>query len=349
MKKSLIALAAIAASGLAMAQSSVTLYGVADIALGDANDTQGAHSNGNINNGTSRIGFRGVEDLGNGLKANFQLEQAVRLADGATGGNGGSGTGATFARQAWVGLSGDFGAIRAGRQLTPSHGATAAYELTGTANYSAVALNFGYGGGSRDNAMITYATPSFGGFKATVGYVFEDNYALNSTYGVGDTKGHYDIGLVYANGPLAVAAAYNYAEVDTGWNKKSRVENSSIGASYDFGAVKLAGSYHYNDIAAAGYLGGPTTGSTNVNPGVEGYSLGASIPFGAFSLTADVVYAEDRNGNRDGIDAVVEAKYALSKRTFVYGVYYRADEDSPTYGSNFTDKNNFAIGLRHNF
>ncbi|PAT35456.1 porin [Comamonadaceae bacterium OH2310_COT-174] len=337
MKKSLIALAAVAASGLAMAQSSVTLYGVADIAIGDANDTQGAHANSNINNGTSRIGFRGVEDLGNGLKVNFQFEQGVSLADGASSG---------FQRQAWVGLAGGFGTLRAGRQLTPSFDSVAAYEITGTANYSAVALNFGYGGGSRDNAMIKYVTPSFGGLKASVGYVFEDNYKLGSYT---DTKGHYDVALIYANGPLAVAAGYNAAEVATGWGQRSRVENANVGASYDFGALKLAASYHYNDVAAGGYMGGPNTGSTKVVPGVEGYSLGVSLPLGAFSLAADAVYAEDRNGTRDGIDFVVEGKYALSKRTFVYGAYYRADKEGPAYGKHFSDENNFGIGLRHNF
>lgn len=332
MKKSLIALAAVAASGVAMAQSSVTLYGVADIAIGDASDTLGAHANSNINNGTSRIGFRGVEDLGNGLKANFQFEQAVSLADGSSPG---------FQRQAWVGLSGDFGAIRAGRQLTPSFDAVAAYELTGTANYSAVGLVFGYSGGSRDNALIKYISPSFGGLSVSVGYVFEDNYSIGGY----ETKGHYDIGLIYKNGPLAVAAAYNNARADTGWDSRSNVENANIGAAYDFGGFKLAASYHYNDTLP-GYAGG---GVPTVTPGVEGYSIGASLPLGAFSLAADVVYAEQRNGSADGVDVVVEAKYALSKRTFVYGVYYHADDDGPAYGSHFSDKNNYAIGIRHNF
>ncbi|THJ34267.1 porin [Lampropedia aestuarii] len=357
MKKSLIALAAIAASGLAMAQSSVTLYGVADIAVGDAYDKTGAQSNNNINNGNSRIGFRGVEDLGNGLKAEFQLEQAVRLADGSTGGNGGAG-GATFARQAWVGLSGNFGAVRAGRQLTPTYDAVAVYDLTGTANYSPVALNFGYGGGSRTNSLFKYVTPSFGGFKASLGYVFEDNYTAYGANadGKSNAKGFYDIAVIYQNGPLGVSAAYNYAEVNSGWSKKSRVENSNIGATYDFGSFKLAGSYHYNDVASvSNYEGGPASGTTHIQPGIQGYSLGATVPLGAFSLTADVVYAKDRNeltpgaGKRDGVDAVIEAKYALSKRTFVYGVYYRADKKGPQFENTFGEQNNYAIGLRHNF
>lgn len=344
MKKSLIALAAVAATGAAMAQSSVTLYGVADVGVGQIGDkgtdkssydtTTGALANSNLNNGNSRIGFRGVEDLGNGLKASFQFEQAVSLADGASSG---------FQRQAWAGLSGGFGALRAGRQNTPSYFGIASWELTGAANYSANGLVFGYGNGgsSRDNALIQYISPSVAGFKLHAGYIFEDQYKTDR-----DSKGKYDLALIYQNGPVAAAVTYNYAEffdgpTTTTWSKKGRNENASIGGSYDFGVAKLAASYNYNDTDR-----------------LEGYSVGVAVPLGNFSLAVDAVYAETRdhltstgwtNLNQDGVDVVVEAKYALSKRTFVYGVYYRADEDGPKFGQHFTDENNFGIGLRHNF
>lgn len=327
MKKSLIALAAVAASGLAMAQSSVTLYGVADIAVGDVDNVQGAHANSNLNNGTSRIGFRGVEDLGNGLKASFQFEQGVSLANGATPG---------FQRQAWVGLSGGFGSIRAGRQLTPTFDGQAAWEsVLGLPNYSAVGNVFEYGTGSRDNALIKYTTPSFGGLKAVVGYIFEDNYGEN-------TKGKYDLAVIYQNGPLAIAGTYSKAELETGALSRNNLEQASVGASYDFGGAKLAASYHYNDGTTVG-------GGSHASQGLEGASLGVSVPLGAFSLAAEAVYAEQRNGSADGVDAVVEAKYALSKRTFVYGAYYYADENGPAFGRHFSEESNWALGLRHNF
>lgn len=319
MKKSLIALAAVAVSGLAMAQSSVTLYGVADIAVGNGapgggEKKTGAFTNGALNSATSRIGFRGVEDLGNGLKVSFQLEQAVNLADGSTASK-------TFARQAWVGLSGGFGALRAGRQLTPTYEGIATWEITGAANYAISDQVFGYGGGSRDDALIKYTSPSFGGFKVVAGYVFEDNYTT------GSDGGHYDLALIYANGPLGAAITYNGAEVN-GVDE----DNASLGLSYDFGGFKVAGSYQYNDYR-----------------NLKGYTLGASLPLGAFRIAADVGYAERRDSDVDGVDFVLSATYALSKRTSLYGVYYRADEDGPRFGSHFGEENNFSIGLRHNF
>lgn len=317
MKKSLIALAAVAASGFAMAQSSVTLYGVADVAVGYNSDKgpnaniekkTAARANSIFNNGTSRIGFRGVEDLGGGLKANFQFEQGVSLADGSTQAK-------TFARQAWVGLSGDFGTLRLGRQLTPSFNGIAAWEITGTANYSVVANQFGYAGaGSRDDAMIQYITPNFGGFKAHLAYVLEDNRGTDEKY---------DLALIYGNGPFKAALTY----ANTGEGKA----NASVGASYDFKFAKVAASYfdgHYDYMRNASF---------------DGFSVGASIPFNNFSLTFDVA----RNSEFKDTDFVVEGKYALSKRTFVYAMYLN-DGKKFTRDSN-TGKNNFSVGLRHNF
>src|SRR5574344_2243037 len=110
MKKSLIALAALAASGVAMAQSSVTLYGVLDTGLtyskGDESVYGLTHVGGNVN---SRLGFRGVEDLGNGLKATFNLESGLSADNG---GNYMNESGLTFNRTSTVGLQGAFGEVR---------------------------------------------------------------------------------------------------------------------------------------------------------------------------------------------------------------------------------------------
>ncbi|HRM55606.1 MAG TPA: porin, partial [Ottowia sp.] len=126
MKKSLIALAVLGLSGAAMAQSSVTLYGVADAGIGkieagsglaaplnDASDKTEFISGSMMNNGTSRLGVRGVEDLGGGLKAGFQFETGLDLD------NGGS-SGAFWSRQANIWLGGNWGTVKLGRQFTPS-------------------------------------------------------------------------------------------------------------------------------------------------------------------------------------------------------------------------------------
>ena len=316
MKKTLIALAAVAATGAAFAQSSVTLYGVADIALGKANqagvgltnDKFQAISSSTLNNGTSRFGFRGVEDLGGGLKAGFNFEGGLSLANGAGNLSGNQ----LFSRAANLSLMGGFGEIRAGRSLTPSFYSVASWELTGTANYSAVASQFNYvNQGSRDSALVMYRSPSFSGLTVDFGTVLKGNDVLPATAG---DQSKFDLGVTYKAGPVVASLAYN---------KVSGAEkNFAIGGKYDLGAVAIAASYQ--DPAGA----------------KKGFTIGASAPMGPVTLTADIARA---TAGGKSTDFVLEAKYALSKRTFAYGVYLR--DGVPTGKST----NGFAVGVRHNF
>ena len=128
MKKSLIALAVLASSGAAMAQSSVTLFGIVDTGIGYVNKANaagdskyGMYTSGNA---TSRLGFRGVEDLGGGLKAGFWLE-------GELFGDVGNSSGFDFKRRSTVSLSGGFGEVRLGRDQTPGYTKTSSYDLFG--------------------------------------------------------------------------------------------------------------------------------------------------------------------------------------------------------------------------
>ena len=148
MKKSLIALAVLGFAGAAMAQSSVTLYGVADAGVGkiksqtydpikgtlggdnDRSDKTEFISGSLMNNGMSRIGVRGVEDLGGGLKAGFNFESGLDLDQGDNLGAGGG----FWGRAANLWLGGNWGTFKMGRQFTPSYLTTATYELTGIAN-----------------------------------------------------------------------------------------------------------------------------------------------------------------------------------------------------------------------
>lgn len=276
MKKTLIALAAVAATGVAFAQSSVTLYGVADLSLFDNNapGTSFAMSgNGTLNNGSSRLGVRGVEDLGGGLKAAFNFEQGINAETGATDAN-------TFQRAANMSLMGGFGTVKLGRTLTPSFYGVAAWELTGTANYSVVANQFGFAGGpSRNNSELSYTTPNMGGFSAQLGYIFKSDNGGNSKV---------DMNAIYRTGPVAVALSVNKVQ-----NAKS---NYALGAKYDFGMFQVAGS-----------LQNPAGAS-------KGFTIGAGANLGPVSLVLDV--ARD-TGFKD-TDVLVEAKYPLSKRTFAY-------------------------------
>ncbi|MFD1711650.1 porin [Ottowia sp. GY511] len=314
MKKSLIALAVVAASGAAMAQSSVTLYGVADAGVGkikygsggdkpatDASNKTEFISGSLMNNGTSRLGVRGTEDLGGGLKAGFNFETGLDLDDGAA-------VGAFWARQANVWLGGNWGTVKLGRQFTPSYLTTASYELTGTANYSVLANTYNYAGvGSRANSAFAYVTPNFGGFSAAVAYVTKNDNAGRSVW---------DLGLMYNNGPIGAGISANKI--------KDGKTNYQAGAKYSFGNFAVAGSY---------------TQASRGDARRRGFGLGASAGFGAFTVTVDVT--RDMKNEWSGkkyTNGVVEAKYALSKRTFVYGAFLRLDKT-----------NNYGIGVRHNF
>ena len=315
MKKSLIALAVLGASGVAMAQSSVTLYGVADAGVGkieagapagnDATDKTQFISGSLMNNGMSRIGVRGVEDLGGGLKAGFNFESGLDLDQGDNLGVGGG----FWGRAANLWLGGNWGTFKMGRTLNPTYYGIATWELTGTANYSVVANTYNYaGGGPRNNSQLSYRTPVMGGFSAEIGYILKADNA---------DRAKVDLNVMYTNGPIGVAVTANKVKgISTNW---------SVGGKYSFSNFALAASY--------------TDANNLANARRRGFGIGGTATFGAFALTVDLT--RDTKNEWTGkkyTNGLVEAKYALSKRTFVYGAFLRLD-----------DTNNYGIGVRHNF
>jgi predicted porin len=302
MKKTLIALAAVVATGAAFAQSSVTLYGVADASIVKSTDVSTQmSSSGAFNNGNSRWGVRGSEDLGGGLKAGFNYEAGLKLTDGSANTSGGE----QFSRAAWMSLSGGFGDLRLGRSLTPAFYGIAAWELTGTANYGVVGSQFGYFN-TRASSQIMYTTPNFAGVKVSVGHILKGNNAAD--------LGRTSLNTTYNNGPVVVGLAYD---------KLSGAESSkSLGAAYNFGAFKVAGSLQ--DPAGV----------------AKGFTIGGGATFGAVSLVLDIA----RDTEAKDTDLLLEAKYALSKRTFAYAAVVRNGK-----GEAPTNVNNLALGVRHNF
>jgi predicted porin len=294
-------------SSAAMAQSSVTLYGLVDLGVGklDGDKTQ-MHGNTVMNNTNSHIGLRGVEDLGGGLKAGFNFETEINAENGA--GDGGW----TRAANVWVG--GNWGTFKMGRANTPSFWGYLAWEITGNANYSAVANTYGIVGlGERTNSLFQYSTPDMGGLQGNLGYIFKaDNGGAARTDG----------SVTYANGPISAGLSVN--------KTKGEKTNWALGGKYSFGAFALAASY--NDTRA-----GLATSTRRT-----GASLGGSASFGAASLTLDVTRdTKHELGNIDlkkYTNAVIEAKYNLSKRTFVYGAALRLDGDT-----------HYGVGLLHTF
>lgn len=322
MKKSLIALAVLGFSGMAMAQSSVTLYGVADAGYartqtvnpdGSKTSFNGMTSAGLMNNGTSRFGVRGTEDMGGGLKAGFNFEGGLSLTDGSANKSGGN----FWSREANVWLGGNWGRFKMGRDLNPSFFAVAQWDLTQTANYSAVdnTYNFSSPDGPRTSGMFAYTTPNFSGLSATLAFVPKNTRAATTNPADNNTK--WDLNVLYGNGPISAGL---------GVNKVSQQKtNYTLGGKYTFGGqFALAASYNTLSVA---------------NLSRRGFSLGGSYFTGPFTLTLDVVRdIKNELGPKKYTNATLEGKYALSKRTFVYAAFLRLDST-----------NNYGIGLRHNF
>lgn len=298
-----LALAAFACAHAANAQSSVNVYGVADVSLakttGKSTQLAGASP---LTNGSSRLGFRGKEDLGGGMSAEFNFEAQLNLLNGAA-------SDPLFGRAANMSLSGGFGSLLLGRTLTPSFRAVSAWELTSAANYNPVSSQFNYVGvNSRNNAEIAYSTPNMGGFTATLAHVLKGNNA--------DDVSKSELALIYKGGPIVASMAYN--------KLSNQDANYMVGGSYDFGAFKVAASYQ---DATGGGKG-------------KGFSLGGSVKTGPVQLTLEAA----RDTDKKDTDLVLEAKYPLSKRTFVYGVYAHNGK-----GKAATDVNSTMFGIRHNF
>jgi len=273
MKKTLIALAALAATS-AFAQSSVTMYGNIDVGYGDnkttnLNGTVATKSSGVMDGSYagSRFGFRGTEDLGGGLKANFVIEQgfAPTAADGFNKRTGSAfhqvdsaGTYSTGNnRQSFVGVSGGFGEIRAGYQYTNSYDLVAFNGLSraefqggnfqnGTSGISSMSA---HANGTRANA-ITYISPTMGGLtiKAQVGQgTGRKEMSNNSAAGVNgynaNNNAYTSLMAAYAQGPVFLAAAYS--------KSAQKVDNATAGDTLDiFGALLASQPSHATNTTA---------------------------------------------------------------------------------------------------
>ncbi|MDR2298959.1 MAG: porin [Comamonas sp.] len=354
MKKSLIALAVLAASGAAMAQSSVTLFGIVDTGIGYVNNSTANNGNNygmsTSGNATSRLGLRGTEDLGGGLKAGFWLEGEIF---GDTGGAGAGRTSLDFKRESTVRLSGNFGEVRLGRETTPTFRAGLKYDL-----FSATGIGqfMGYKGWStlggaygsdvntiRANNMVSYSSPNFSGFTGNISYAFDEKQGLNRV-------GRYIGGNVgYDNGPLSVTAAYGTLAGAANGDR----DEMSIGASYNFGVAKVVGLAQQIKYK-------PESGSSAK---YNNYLLGVSAPVGGVGeVKAQYAYYDQKGDNTKAQQLSLGYVHNLSKRTALYGtVAYMKNNKNSELGlqaKNLTDgalsapgknQTGVQVGIRHAF
>lgn len=243
MKKSLIALAVLGASGFAMAQSSVTLYGVANVGFGGGTNQDFRMMDAPDGTG-SRFGLKGTEDLGGGLKANFLMENGFFMNTGELDNTANK----LFQRQSWAGLSGGFGELRMGRQYTLGFD-TSIWLIPSTRASAVLGSGLGFNGmASRNDSMIKYISPNFSGFGVIASYQLKKNVDPNTA----------ELGLTYGNGPIKANLL------------ATKIKSLSTGFA-------LNGAYNLGQFAVnAGYTKNP--GGTN-----RGFYLGASGNFGALN------------------------------------------------------------------
>ena len=355
MKKSLIAIAALAAAGAAAAQSSVTMYGQVntgyeysktDITTSGVKTTTKTTGFKNDQAKSSRLGFKGEEALGNGLSATFALEMGFNANDGTFK------SGAAFDRKATVGLKGAFGEVRIGKDSTPMNefdGSFKAIDRTTTLAKQVAGRDASWEG--RPTGLFYNGSFSGVNVSAAIGNDSERVKTAGVTTDKQDTA-VYGLGLGYNGGAWAVGAA---VQLDTEKTTLSgalsddvKKTNYGVGASYDFNVAKVYGQYEGGQ-----YKNKASTVADKYS--YDQFAVGVSAPFGATTLSAEYAYnkAKDTAGavstKYKGNVFAVQAEYAFSKRTSLVA---RAGQVANWKNETTNDKSStqeYTVGLRHKF
>jgi len=340
MKKSMLALAVLAAiAGTASAQSSVTLYGRAEVNV--TNSKPGDRFNGgndvtrmddggdNSGIGGSRWGLRGTEDLGGGLRGYFVLESGFRTDTGASGD-----TVRQFNRQAYVALgSTALGDVRLGRQESISRLINSGFSDVSGIGELKIDENVGGGRqlfqtfGQRVDNTVTYITPNLGGFQGQV------------MVGAGEgATARYQGGMIsYKGGPIGVALGYE--EYDKFGGRSSAFNKVfNVGANYNFGFAALYGGYQ--DSKDVGTNAGAALTPTSVND-QQAWTVGVLVPIGALQIRANYTSVDYDlvNGTSGDIQKYgASVRYSLSKRTTLYSaITQRAGSSSGALNNGFNE------------
>jgi predicted porin len=351
MKKTLLALAALAAASASYAQSSVTLYGVVDVSLESVKGDKTVTRVSSNNLSTSRFGLKGTEDIGGGTKANFNLESGISVDTGAQGNST-----KFWDRAAWVGLAGSFGDLRLGR-IDSAIGDIAGNVLSAQAYDDLVLVNTRAGASSKyrrvDNA-ITYFLPTVvPGLTASLQYSTGTGTPVaGETAGSNEGKA-YGLSVKYAAGPLSAGIGYLNARDESAGTAVKDKANATLGyVGYDFGVAKVTAYYDAETR--------PTVGDTTNNRRLTVLGTKVAVPVSPeFTVIAGLSTARNVLGHVAGDDNVqittIKGIYNLSKRTSVYGMFTNVNNDTGTTNGvlvpTVADKTTrgIAAGIRHTF
>lgn len=361
MKKSLIALAVagVVSAPAFAATANVDIYGKLNFSASYVDDQIENDPATTVNEGvndvqftsnSSRIGFKGAEDLGGGLSAIWQIESGIVMDEG-------SGTWAN--RNTFVGLKGGFGTVLAGKHDTPLKLVGRAVDLFGD-GFADSRNVLGGGSDTRANNVVAYISPSFSGFSLAAAYSTDLGTGTNNIIaGTAvdsadmDNRGLYNLNATYTNGPLYLGLAYGDGD---GHEALGLGKQWRAAAGYTFGNFKIVGQYDsLEDDSEVGTIGLTQAGDFNA------WMVGGSYTMGAMVFKAN--YME---GEYDGdlLDSGYENKqytvgmdYNLSKRTTVYAFYVAGENIGLGYGAGLADKiipsdedvSAITLGVSHTF
>jgi len=355
-------LAPLAAAHAQDASSSVSIYGILDAAATLQKAGSGAPTTKSLDSGVgygSRLGFKGSEDLGDGLRANFLLEMGLGI-DTGTLQQGGS----AFGRQAYVGLSAPHWSLTAGRQYSPLWLSMITSEVFG----------FTYWGNTQATQMQTVSPASVagdGGFGALsrvnnsiIASGFHGPFTGRLMVAAGEPGRLVNPSVTYAAGPVTATASlarFKQFAKDIPAGAVAAEQNAwDVGATYDFGVAKLFAGYYHYDPSEANIVVKPTT-----TLATHSLWLGTQVPIGVGRLFAQVI-----SSRFDRTAGVAEGKattlglayeYALSKRTFLYTSYGQVSNNAtsslPLFGGTTSvapkvagdDPRALSVGMRHSF
>ena len=358
----------LAASPVVLAQSSVTIYGVMDVYTAYQKSTVGGKDTslwamGNNGEMTSRLGFKGSEDLGGGYRATFNLETGFDSSTGAL-----QNSYRLFDRQSWVGLGGGFGEVRVGRQNSVMFLYSGNMDAFGAATYGSAYNNFANWLARVDND-ISYVSPKFANSNV------ELHYSVGERAGSTPSNAVYQIGAQTQQGPLYVGSAYLNANNGTNTNS---VKQFMLGGNYDYGNGKVyLAFFRTNEVISA------TTGNVFVNPAGKYDPSGNVVGntpgnyHNTYSLSADYRlnaqttigvgggYVKDSSSyNNNARQFSLILNYDLSKRTRLYAVASRLiNQNTAAYkmtGASYTagqalvpdagaSETGVQLGIRHTF
>jgi predicted porin len=340
MKKSLIALAvagAFAAPAAFAATSNVDIYGKLHMSVNVYDDQADNVADVGFSSNASRIGFKGSEDLGGGLKAIWQIESTVNLDE----------EGDSFSsRNSFVGLSGNFGTVLLGNHDTPLKLVGRAVDLFGDTVADSRNV-MGGGSDARADNVAAYISPSFSGFQLAAAYTtdLDSSPASGTTLNPDmDDRDAWNVNATYTNGPLFIGAAYG----DGDYHETNGLdEHWRVAASYAFGDLKIVGQYDALDA------------DTSTKGDYDAWMVGAAYAMGPITLKANYMEGEYDDVDADIDQWTIGADYALSKRTTVYALYADGENvvlgkgagssDQVSSANTDGDISAFSVGVVHNF